>query len=264
MFTKFVAVITMIAVFLAQACGHPTPLFLICVIDMSGSIELDGQTSQFDALEPVFNQLKRGDSLIIIPITGDALIEAQGNILRFQLATRREAYDADLRRLRTEIGDRLRLLKEAVEQSPYQRTDLLGASELCAEELSNASPNSRKLVVVLSDFIQDDRQFNFTRDPRLASPERAGQLARDLAGSKQPLFHRASVYLGFLRSSDLKKLPEQRRAALRQFWTEYLCARGAAEAFAATDGTGQVARFLERAQADHARESDIAGERAVD
>ena len=263
MFTKFVAIITILAAFLAQACGHSTPLYLICLIDMSGSIELGEQPSQFDLLDPVFKQLRRGDSLVIIPITGDALNEAQGNILRFQLGTRREAYDADLRRLRTEIGEKLRLLKETVERSPYQQTDLLGASELCAEELATAPPNSRRLVVILSDFIQDDRRLNFTRDPRLASAERAGQLARDLAASKEPLFHLASVYLGFLRSSDLRKLPEPRRDALRSFWTEYLRARGAAEVFATTDGTGQVARFLERARSEDARKN-LADEQAAD
>ncbi|MEK6320466.1 MAG: hypothetical protein AABN33_02160 [Acidobacteriota bacterium] len=262
MLSKLVALITIIVIISLQACSHSAPLYLICLLDMSGSVETGAQVNQFEALEPLFKQLKRGDTIIIIPITGDALIEAQGNILRFRLSTKRSAYDGDLRRLRREAQERLRALKEAAEVKPFTRTDLLGAVDVCAEELQAAPAGARKTVVVLSDFLQDDRQFKFTREPRLSTTTRSADFAKELARSRAALFNSASVYLGFLRSEDLKRLPEARRAAVRTFWIEYLRARGAASVSVSTDGTGQLARFLERAQSDEARKAASAREEA--
>lgn len=250
MVSKIVALITILTIVLALACAHSTPLYLVVLLDMSASVETGAQADQFEALEPLFKQLKRGDTIIIIPITSDALIEAQGNILRFRLSTKRSAYDGDLRRLRSEAQARLRVLKEAAQIKPFTHTDLLGAIELCAEELQAASASARKTVVILSDFLQDNRQFNFTREPRLATTARSVEFAKELAHSRGALFDSASVYLGFLRSEDLKRLTESRRAALRAFWIEYLRARGASNVSVATDGTGQIGRFLERRQAD--------------
>ncbi len=250
MLSKLVKLATTLAVVLLQACSHSAPLYLICLLDMSASVESGAQANQFEALEPLFKQLKRGDTIVIIPITGDALIEAQGNILRFQLSTKRSAYDGDLRRLHSEAQEKLRLLKEAAAVKPFMRTDLLGAVEVCAEELQAAPAGARKSVVILSDFLHDDHQFKFTREPRLATATRAAEFATELARSRAPLPGGTSVYLGLLRSEDLKRLPEAKRAAVRNFWIEYLRARGAVKVSAATDGTGQVARFLERAQSD--------------
>jgi Arc/MetJ family transcription regulator len=217
MLSKLVALVTTLAIVLVQACSHSAPLYLICLLDMSASVETGAQANQFEALEPIFKQLKRGDTIIIIPITGDALIEAQGNILRFRLSTKRSTYDSDLRRLRREAQERLRSLKEAAEVKPFTRTDLLGAVEVCAEEIQAAPAGARKAVVILSDFLQDDRQFNFTREPRVATTARSAEFAKELARSRAALFNGASVYLGFLRSEDLKRLPEARRAAVRLF-----------------------------------------------
>src|SRR2546423_7785223 len=75
------------------------------VIDMTASVDSEAIQQAFAALEPLLNSktLKRGDSITIIPITGDTLTESQGKILRIHLPENRKVYDSDLAKLATEV-----------------------------------------------------------------------------------------------------------------------------------------------------------------
>ncbi|HEY9230869.1 MAG TPA: hypothetical protein VIS78_01955, partial [Blastocatellia bacterium] len=87
------------------------PLCLVCIIDLTRSIEAESQREAFDALQATLKELRRGDAVAIIPITGDAMTEAQGRVIRLQLSDRREAYDEDLRRFAAEVAERLQRLR---------------------------------------------------------------------------------------------------------------------------------------------------------
>ena len=90
-----------VAVVLALlACGRkaPQPRQIINLMDASASIEPEAQQLGFQSLQKVVSSLRRGDSLTVIPVTGDAGNDTEGHILRITLAERRETYDQDLRR----------------------------------------------------------------------------------------------------------------------------------------------------------------------
>ncbi len=231
------------------------PLQLICIVDLTASVDPKAQAESFAALEAIFLQLRRGDTVTLIPITGDSLTETQGHILRFHLNEKREAYDADLRRLAEEAQKNLQVIKEQAAAKPYMKSDILGAVALAGEELSLTQAEVSKLIVVLSDFIQDDAQHNFNRDVRLAKEQSAKDLAQILA---QPhALQEATVYMGLLRSSDLKSMPQGRRSAIRTFWTEYFGLEGAGSVHYTSDGPGQLAQFLKRSQEVKTQQSDL-------
>lgn len=56
----------------------------------------------------------------------------------------------------------------------YKRSDILGAAELVAEELDAAKSVAVRKVVLFSDFIQDDAQYDFKRDAKFQSEPSAG------------------------------------------------------------------------------------------
>ncbi len=145
------------------ACERKTPPTrqIIALIDMSASIEPEAQQSAFQALENIVSRLRRGDSLVVIPITGDAGNESQGRILRLTLAERREAYDQDLRRAASNLRRSLEETKAATVRHPGAQTDILGALRLAAEEMRLAGDGRKTTILVLSDLIQDDSQFDF-------------------------------------------------------------------------------------------------------
>ncbi|HKQ08183.1 MAG TPA: hypothetical protein VJ464_23865 [Blastocatellia bacterium] len=222
------------------------PLCLVCVIDLTRRIEAESQREAFDAIQAALKKLRRGDTVAIIPITGDALTDAQGRVIRLQLNDRREAYDEDLRRFAEEVADRLQHLRDEVANNPYNRSDVLGAVRLAGEEMANTKPAACRALVLLSDFLQDDAQYNFRRDARLANDETAAKFADSVARNQPQVWQQSTVFLGFLRSVDLKGLPQTRRAALQVFWREFFTRQGAVAVRSATDGAGQVAAFVQQ------------------
>src|SRR6266404_8468823 len=219
-------------------------LAMAYVIDMTASVDSEAIEQAFAALKPLLNSktLKRGDSITIIPITGDTVTETQGKILRIQLPENREVYDADLARLTTEVEEKLKVMQSDATANPYQHSDILGAADLAAEELSTEKGNVRKVIAILSDFIQDDSHFNFNISPDLANERAAIALAKKLSAGKSSNalsdFTGASIYLGLLRSKDLKKMPNARREAVQTFWREYLKGGGAQSVALVIDGPG--------------------------
>src|SRR5437588_188807 len=187
---------------------------------------------------------KRGDSITIIPTTGDTLTESQGTILRIHLPENRKVYDSDLAKLATEVEEKLKRMQAEATANPYQHSDILGAADLAAQELATEKGNVHKVIVILSDFIQDDSRLNFNNSPDLANEHAGVALAKKLSTNHREQFAETNVYLGLLRSKDLKKMPNPRREAMQTFWLEYFKTCSAQSVVMAIDGPGKIASAL--------------------
>jgi hypothetical protein len=153
----------------------------------------------------------------------------------------RKAYDADLKQTRTAVRSILDKLREESSIHPYLRTDLLGSIRL-AEEERRLGENFK--LAIISDMINDTPTINFMNHPALAREETARKFADQLMKEHQTAWEGAHIFLGQLRSDDLKKLGTERRQAIRAFWIEYFRAGGAVDVVFATDGPGQLAEFM--------------------
>ena len=216
--------------------AKPLPRELVIVPDISASIEPDAEKQMFAAIEEVAQNLRRGDTLTIIPITGDAEAELQGRMLHYSVPTveDRQAYDADLRTLHAQIkGDLARLQAEAFTH-PGKHTDILGTLRISMREFSGRATDKR--LIVLSDFIQDDEQFNFRKDPRLANEAAAAALGGSVTRPDKAR-SAVQVVLGRLRSRDFSALPRARQRSIDVFWEQLL-----APAQIEPDGSAQCKR----------------------
>jgi hypothetical protein len=237
-------------VILASICITCGPerqrLAIAFVIDLTGSIDQEATQEALASLNPLFEkkELQRGDSLYVIPITGDTLTESQGQILRFHLNEKREVYDSDLQELAKEVKDKVEKMRAAAMANPYKHSDILGAAALAAEELSVEKGKVSKKVVILSDFIQDDSRYNFNTHADLANKSSAKELAKRLTVKPRTQFASTVVYLGWLRSKDLRRMPNGRRDAVQEFWKTYLASSGAEAITTAVDGPGQISAIL--------------------
>jgi hypothetical protein len=235
-----------VAVVLALlACGQkaPQPLQIINLMDASASIEPEAQQLGFQSLEKVVSSLRRGDSLTVIPVTGNAGNETEGHILRITLAERRETYDQDLRRAAMDLRRSLEQTRTAVLQNPGSQTDILGAFRLASEEIRLAGEGRKAVILALSDFIQDDDQFNFKTNPALKNAASAQVFGADLSRTDQLSLQGVPIFLGLLRSRDLGRMSPQRRNAIKTFWLSYLSTSGATPVLA-EDGPGLLDTFL--------------------
>lgn len=235
---------TVLLAAILAGCGKQTTgsHLLVILIDVSESIEHTAEEQAFTAIDQVIADQKRGDEIAVIPITGDAQADTSGCVLRFKVPTVRQAYDNDLREFRKKLKSSLSELKAEAMASPGRNTDILGSLVLAEQEFK-MSAETRKSLVILSDFLQDDAQLDFLKDKRLANRVAARELAIQTAKSSSGVLRGMKVYMGMLRSKGYKGIGRRRRDAIQEFWTEYFSSSGAQATFA-TDGTGLLAQFL--------------------
>lgn len=209
------------------ACTHRAPTATVELIDTSLSISPCTEQTVLAAVRSQVSHLGRGDILILIPITGNAANDAGGRILRLQALTNRKPYDADLRRFRDDAEKQVAAWVSSGRAEP-DRTDILGALDAARQQLTSLPTGNVQRLVIVSDFIEDDGEFNFVSDSSLANPSLARRLASRLRAAHGFALHGTSVCLGRLASLDYEHLSTGRRAAIATFWKAYLANDGSA------------------------------------
>jgi hypothetical protein len=209
------------------------------VIDTSLSITPRAEKAALDAVQNQIAHMQRGDQLVLIPITGDATNDAGGRVLRLSAPTRRETYDADLRRFEEQARKQFSVWTASLDQH-QSRTDILGALDAARQEIALLPKESDCKLVVESDFLEDDGAYRFVSAGSLASPARARELAERLHGQHGFTLQGVTLCLGRLESSDFASLSAQRKEAVKAFWTAYFAA-GGEPAEIRFDGTGILA-----------------------
>lgn len=243
---NLLTVLLMIVSLPAKFCDKGPKTDFVYITDVSASVEKESIDECFKAFEQSNRDLKRGSRLAFIPVTSDAAIDAPGRIKRFEVKEKREAYDDDRKRLMARMKGELAAMREAALSERYRQTDLIGAIAQAGEEFAKGDEKDERRLVVLSDFLQDDRSYNFLNDGKLRTESEAAQLAREVAASRRIHLRKTRVYLGLVRSRDLQSLSPERRLAVMAFWKEFLMRSDAASVEEATDGPGLMARFIQQ------------------
>ena len=227
---KTILIVAVLAVALL-GCGKREPRHIVILPDVSGSIERESLEQAFKAVDDLAGHLQRGDRLTIIPILGDAEAEASGKILRFEVPPNRQAYDTDLRNFRIKLSSSLREMETSAITYPGSKTDILGTIALAEQEFDLDTDRSNKLLVVLSDFIEEDQQFNFKTDYHLKAAASVQSFAMQQIELRHVRLDHVAVYLGLLKSREFAALEKSRRNALKDFWIQYFNNVGAQARF---------------------------------
>jgi hypothetical protein len=209
------------------ACTHRTPIATVELIDTSLSIAPQAEKSALDAVRGQILRMDRGDSLVLIPITGNAENDAGGRILRLQAPTKRESYDVDLRRFRDSAQKQFAAWEGAL-GAERCRTDILGSLDAARQELAAIPKGDARRLIVVSDFLEDDGQYHFATDRALSNLKSARGLASALRGSHSFAGTRTQFCLGRLESADFEGLSLSRKQAIRVFWLTYFAEAGSA------------------------------------
>ncbi len=202
-------------------CRRTPPTDYVVLPDISQSIERDGILDEFRAIDGLVDRMRRGDSLTIIPITGNAMSETPGHVLHFTAPTERQAYDHDLVVFREQAHQSIHVMQDAAFASPRKHTDILGALDVAKQELEALPLGDMKSLVVMSDFIEDDGMYRFTVDKPLADPTAARKLAGQQQNERVFVLHNVRISLNILQSKDLRSIDTQRQRAVCGFWKKY-------------------------------------------
>jgi len=232
------AIFAMLLAISLFGCGkQPEPRHIVVLIDTSGSIDRKALAQAFKAIDEMVSRLHRGDQIAIIPILGDAEGEASGRIMRFQVPPNRQPYDSDLRGFRAKLKASLGEMEAVAVARPGDKTDILGSVLLAEQEFEAATGQSRRHLLILSDFIQEDGDMDFRRDKRLANQMAAQAFAKERSNIINFSLQHADVFLGLLKSKEYTALDRKRRNAIKEFWIQYFRAAETGPKFA-DDGIG--------------------------
>jgi hypothetical protein len=233
---KEILILAVLAV-ASLGCGKRESRHIVILPDISGSIDRESLEQAFKAIDDLAGHLQRGDMLTIIPILGDAEAEASGKILRFEVPANRQAYDTDLHDFRSKLSASLKEMRANAIARPGSKTDILGAIALAEQEFNLHVGHSTKLLAILSDFIEEDRQFNFRTDNMVTGAAPVQRFATQQAQMGNIRLEEVKVSLGLLKSSEFTALGKLRRNAIKNFWIQYFSNIGANPKFF-TDGLG--------------------------
>jgi hypothetical protein len=239
--------LSILLLLVAVSCmgGHRTPAqatHFVYLLDCSASITPKALEDAVQQIELQAEHMQRGDRISVIPITSDSDTNAQGNILRMSVPLNRQPYDQDLKTFREHFRRDLDALRDRAKKHLFDKTDILGTTDLASQEFAADEGLIHKKLIVLSDFIEEDDTFDFRTAPALAGENSARQLAARLTKNVSQASG-VRVFLGSLQSMELDQLPKARRQAIREFWLEYFKNEQTHPVFA-TDGPGMSAIFI--------------------
>jgi hypothetical protein len=223
---RYIYIVASIFAYGVSGCTRRIPVATVILVDPSGSVTPRARQDEFAAVAVLIPKMQRGDSLTIIPITDNAAADIQGRVLRLRAPSRREAYDADLRRFSTEAGRQYSAFAANFLAHPGMRTDILGALDVARQEIAGIPDTDRRRLIVLSDFFEDDGRYRFSLDRNLKDAADARILANCLASEHQFVLHGARIYLCTLESGDFARLEPSRQTAVRTFWSAYFARTG--------------------------------------
>jgi len=197
------------------------PRVILVFVDMSGSTNLARRTVYGECFEKIYQDLHQGDRIVVGTITGRSYIDFKPvvdlEIPKKSVWVNRIQFERNLtetmEKIRREVG---RLLSQ---RKGTPRTEILNSLNI-ADTIFH-DEKREKVLVILSDMIQDSREYNFSRAKitdgyinKVIRYRQKQNLVPNLTGVK--------VYVAGASGSDSHKY-----RSIEKFWARYLERAGA-------------------------------------
>lgn len=210
----------------AEAAGESwnngkKPRVIIVFVDMSGSTNFARQTVYGECFAKIYETLDQGDRIVIGTITDRSFIDFKPvvdvEIPKKSVWLNRIQYERSVTETKEKIGQEVGKLLSR--KKGTQRTEILNSLNIA--EIIFHDEKREKILVILSDMIQDSREYNFetakiTNDyiDKVIRYRQRQKLIPNLAGVK--------VYVAGASGEDSNKF-----RSIEQFWARYFERAGA-------------------------------------
>ncbi|MBN3036607.1 MAG: hypothetical protein JW861_13555 [Bacteroidales bacterium] len=221
---------TIVMSVLVASCSSPDKApgegkIFIVLFDISGSVDYeDIRKNYMDNFSVVLRAVDAGDILVAGMISDKSLAENRLPVnLSFPVyrsktdnpmyeKEERKVFGIHLRSLKDSIHNEVSTLLELREAS--QSTDILGALQLAEKVFSNYG-NNQKVLVIMSDMMHTDRNYNFER--KIPGNEETSGILNELSQKERlPDLSQVKVYISGANTSDSDSFTR-----LQKFWEEY-------------------------------------------
>ncbi len=211
----------------AEAVGKPEnsgqhPRLIIILVDMSGSADLARRTVCKEAFEKIYKNLRHGDRVVVGTIASQSYID-------FKPAVDEEipiktVWDNRLQFERNLTNSKEKIRREVNRLLSYKGgsllTEILDSLNI-ADAIFHGEKERQKILVILSDMIQDSKEYKFDKDKitdeyihKIIRHRRENNLVPSLTGVK--------VYVAGATAADSNTF-----RAIQTFWTRYFTESGA-------------------------------------
>ena len=197
------------------------PRVIAVFVDMSGSTNQARRTVYRQAFEKVYENLRQGDRIIVGTITGRSYIDfkpvVDAEIPKQSIWVNRITFEQNLAKTKKDIQAEIEKLLARKRGTPH--TEIINSLNIADKIFHNE--NRQKILIILSDMIQDSREYNFERvnvteafTSRVIKDRRQQNLIPKLDDVK--------VYVAGASAKNSKKF-----RSIEKFWNRYFIACGA-------------------------------------
>jgi hypothetical protein len=198
------------------------PRAIIVLVDMSGSTNRARRTVYNEAFEKIFDSLGQGDRIVVGTITSRSYIDfkpvVDEDIPKESIWVNRIQYEQNVAKTQKNIRKEVNRLLSRKRGTPY--TEILNSLNI-ADTIFHNEKKRQKILVILSDMVQDSKEYKFDRVKvsnkyinNVIRQRKKQDLIPDLSDVK--------IYVAGASASDSKKF-----RSIEKFWSRYFAATGA-------------------------------------
>jgi len=197
------------------------PRVIAVFVDMSGSTNKARRTVYRNAFDKIYENLQQGDRIIVGTITGRSYIDfkpaVDAEIPKQSIWVNRITYEKNLVKTRKDVHTEVEKLLAQKRGTP--RTEIINSLNVADKIFHNEK--RQKILIILSDMIQDSKEYNFDRVN--VTDDYITRIIRDR--QKQNLIPKlddVKVYVAGASAGDTKKF-----RSIEKFWNRYFVTCGA-------------------------------------
>jgi len=195
---------------------------IVIFVDMSGSANKARRTVYKEAFEMIYQHLDQGDRVVVGTITGRSYID-------FRAAVNEEIPEKSIWVNRLQFENNLTKTKNKIRQEVERllsrkrgtmQTEILNSLNI-ADSIFHGEENRRKILVILSDMIQDSKEYKFDRDD-ITSRYISQTIRVRQQNNLIPKLNGVKVYVAGATAADPGKF-----RSIQNFWARYFDESGA-------------------------------------
>jgi hypothetical protein len=192
------------------------PRLIIIFVDMSDSANQARRTVCKEAFEKIYQNLRQGDRVVVGTITSRSYIEFKPTV--DEEIPKKNIWDNRLQFERKLTNAKEKIRRETDKLLSRKRgtllTEILDSLNI-ADIIFHEEKERQKILVLLSDMIEDSKEYNF--DKSKITDEYIDNIIRDRQKNKlMPDFTGVKVYVAGASAADSNKF-----RAVQTFWTRY-------------------------------------------
>lgn len=198
-----------------------SPRVIVVLVDMSGSTNKARRTTYNEAFDKIYKNLQQGDRIVIGTITSNSYIDfkpvVDAEIPKQSIWVNRIQYEQKLAKTKTHVRTEVDRLLSRRKGTPY--TEILNSLNI-ADTIFH-SEKRKKILVILSDMMQDSKEYRFER-LRVTDSFTRTVIRQRKRQNLVPNLAEVKVYVAGASATDSRKF-----RSIERFWEKYFAASGA-------------------------------------